>query len=402
MAALIFWNISKAMESNPYINLKESLRAVQKNLQSNEYDVNTIISQQPVERHLACAYLAWQQIGHSNADSLYNLILSRTANECCTSKDLDKDFEQNKGTEKTKVSFTSKDVAAEKKESHFSRKDIPKCENNTCVGPVVKLPVDAKIVMRVDGSLIGNCCAKKASNKDSSTSSKQPKINEDLQAKIDQACCLDLACNSRLSALDQSTKELRTRAAKLAQREAERVELLERAEGAWRQLEVGYQRRLRVALEKEQDATRQIKKLICDRNCFKETTMVLVAQIKDYAIKVDVSRKSLEDVEKTFCAVGLDRLKYNDESTKVDTMLAEEQCKASQLDRDLLFKEEQARRRVLQLESELDSRRALLCEAQRAMRAELNGLRDQLKNVSKEFNDAEADIERIKKEVGTP
>lgn len=57
---------------------------------------------------------------------------------------------------------------------------------------------------------------------------------------------------------------------------------------------------------------------------------------------------------------------------------------------------------MLQLESALDSRRALLCEAQRAMRAELNGLRDQLKNVSKEFNDAEADIERIKKEVGTP
>lgn len=74
-----------------------------------------------------------------------------------------------------------------------------------------------------------------------------------------QACCLDTACMSRLSALDESTKELRTRASKLARREAERVELLERAEAAWRDLEVGYQRRLRLAFEKEQDASRQVR-----------------------------------------------------------------------------------------------------------------------------------------------
>lgn len=66
-------------------------------------------------------------------------------------------------------------------------------------------------------------------------------------------------CVARLSALDMSTKELRSRAAKLARREADRVELLERAEAAWRELEMGYQRRLRLALEKEQDASRQVR-----------------------------------------------------------------------------------------------------------------------------------------------
>lgn len=57
---------------------------------------------------------------------------------------------------------------------------------------------------------------------------------------------------------------------------------------------------------------------------------------------------------------------------------------------------------MLNLESELDSRRALTCEAQRAMRAELNGLREQIKNVSKEFNVTEVENEALTKEVGSP
>lgn len=58
--------------------------------------------------------------------------------------------------------------------------------------------------------------------------------------------------------MDADTEELRTRAAQLAKREAERVELLERAETAWIDLELGYQRRLRLAEEKEEDMANQV------------------------------------------------------------------------------------------------------------------------------------------------
>lgn len=63
----------------------------------------------------------------------------------------------------------------------------------------------------------------------------------------------------RLATLDATTKELRTRASKLARREAERVELLERAEAAWKDLEIGYQRRLALAEEKEEDINKQVR-----------------------------------------------------------------------------------------------------------------------------------------------
>lgn len=69
---------------------------------------------------------------------------------------------------------------------------------------------------------------------------------------------MDTACVERLATLDATTKELRSRAGKLAQREAERVELLERAEAAWKDLELGYQRRLVLAEEKEEDINRQV------------------------------------------------------------------------------------------------------------------------------------------------
>lgn len=58
--------------------------------------------------------------------------------------------------------------------------------------------------------------------------------------------------------MDTATTELRMRAGMLARREAERVELLERAEAAWKDLELGYQRRLTLAEEKEEDLTKQV------------------------------------------------------------------------------------------------------------------------------------------------
>lgn len=69
---------------------------------------------------------------------------------------------------------------------------------------------------------------------------------------------MDSGCKERLQAMDAATMELRTRAAKLARREADRVELLERAEIAWKDLELGYQRRLNLAEEKEEDISKQV------------------------------------------------------------------------------------------------------------------------------------------------
>lgn len=66
-------------------------------------------------------------------------------------------------------------------------------------------------------------------------------------------------CADRLSEMDMAVSELRERACRLAKREAQRVELLERAEQAWRDLESGYQRRLRTAEEKEHEIAKQVR-----------------------------------------------------------------------------------------------------------------------------------------------
>lgn len=47
--------------------LQVAVKAAQARL---EGDIKTIIPEYPEERHLACALLAWQQLGHSETDSL--------------------------------------------------------------------------------------------------------------------------------------------------------------------------------------------------------------------------------------------------------------------------------------------------------------------------------------------
>lgn len=51
----------------------------------------------------------------------------------------------------------------------------------------------------------------------------------------------------------------------------------------------------------------------------------------------------------------------------------------------LQFKEEQARRKLEAVLNDSDSVRALACDAERAMRAELAGLRDQVESVSRQL-----------------
>lgn len=69
--------------------------------------------------------------------------------------------------------------------SHSSRKYIPSLENKALVGPVVKLPVNTKVVMRVDAPGAGSGVGGKPSSKSTSFHTKARK-NEKLAAKIEQ------------------------------------------------------------------------------------------------------------------------------------------------------------------------------------------------------------------------
>ncbi|XP_075990852.1 uncharacterized protein LOC142986301 [Anticarsia gemmatalis] len=71
MTSLIRWNVTKALEKNPSLDLKCGIRAAQSRLRRDAHVANTTISAHPEEQHLVCALLAWQQLGHSDADSLY-------------------------------------------------------------------------------------------------------------------------------------------------------------------------------------------------------------------------------------------------------------------------------------------------------------------------------------------
>ncbi|CAK1548555.1 unnamed protein product [Leptosia nina] len=366
MRSLILWNINKVVEMNSAIDLKEALRSACKHLEKESYDVQALMSQGPAEQHLACAVLAWQRLGHKTVDSLCKFV------------------------ERNQFGASS----SKKESTHFlSTKEgigSASCSKNvfgtsSLIGPVVRLPVETKIVMHME-----NPCSRH-----------QPKKTQkknDVKTKI-EACCMDSACIKRLTELDTATGELRKRAARLAKREAERVELLERAETAWKDLEVGYQRRLTLAEEKEEDLTKQIKKLIEDRNAYKNATNVLVQKLKERGATVEREREHLTQLEKEVCNKACERLRLSEQAAQGDAAVAELQCRSTQLDRDLLYREEQARRKVIALDNEVDSIRGLTLEAERAMRSELSALKEQITEVSKQLLGEEATNKAVKTEV---
>ncbi|CAG9783020.1 unnamed protein product [Diatraea saccharalis] len=239
-------------------------------------------------------------------------------------------------------------------------------------GPVVKLPVETKIVMRMDA------CSKCA----------RPPTKKPEKVIMD-----------KIDALDKETTELRTRAQKLARREAQRVELLERAEMAWKDLEMGYQRRLAAAEEKEEDMTKHIQKLIQERNGYKNACTTLAKQLKEKGDIAEKDRVLLTTFEKDVCKNACDRLRLSEEAAQLDAELAELQCKSTQLDRDLQFKEEQVRGRLQNLENEVDCARALTYEAERTIHAELSALRDQITAVSAQLLQEDEDNTLIKEEL---
>ncbi|XP_037301743.1 LOW QUALITY PROTEIN: uncharacterized protein LOC119191991 [Manduca sexta] len=217
--------------------------------------------------------------------------------------------------------------------------------------------------------------------------------------KIDAICCLDSGCIERLSTLDATTSELRLRAGKLAKREAERAELLERAEAAWKNLELGYHRRLTLAEEKEDDISKQSQKLIEERNSYKTVCTTLVQQLKERGEAAEKDQVKLSEVEKTVYDRACVRLRLSEQVAKGESALAEQHCRGAQADRDLQFKEEEARRKLHNMESELESTRALTHDAERALRAELGALKEQVARVSQLLLAEDADTGQIKKEL---
>lgn len=83
------------------------------------------------------------------------------------------------------MSEKSKNVIEKYEGSHSSQKDIPSIEYKSRVSPVVRLPVDTKIVMRMDAPGGVSNCGVRISNKGTS-SCRRGGRKEDLAAKIDQ------------------------------------------------------------------------------------------------------------------------------------------------------------------------------------------------------------------------
>ncbi|XP_072936271.1 uncharacterized protein [Epargyreus clarus] len=390
LSSLIMWNVSKALEKNPHIDLRCAMRSAYERLEQDARDIGTMISKYPEERHVACAVLAWQQLGHKDTDSLYEFIEShrnkslRNASENAPKKD--NIYTVNSAD----VSKRPKGFIDHKPSTYCKGVDSASFDTHSLIGPVVKLPVETKFVMRVENT---SPCARHAPKK----TPKSPK--GDVTNKVEAACCLDSECVERLKELEASTAELRKRAGNLARREAERVELLERAEGAWRDLELGYQRRLMLAEEKEDDIAKQITKLIEDRNAYKNACTTLAQQLSKRGEIVETDRAKLTKVEKEVCELACTRLRLSEESAKGDAAVAEQHCKAVQLDRDLQFKEEQARRKLLSVESVVASSRGLTIEAERAMREELGIIKEQITQVSNLLLVEDADGNRIKDEL---
>uniref|UniRef100_UPI00311ABD92 uncharacterized protein LOC110370601 n=1 Tax=Helicoverpa armigera TaxID=29058 RepID=UPI00311ABD92 len=393
MTTLIIWNISKALELNPYMDLKGAIEAAKQRLDSEDRDLSTVSSQHPEQQHLVCALLAWQQLGHEDADSLYRFIepkrdaLTTPCADTCIGKsdNLQKLLDPGIIHESFKSTNVARDPTAPRCPSATVRGSF----GSHTTGPVVKLPVETKLIMRIDNQ----------APPQRPQSSKCPRAPEkETLSKIEAACCLDTECVERLAALDAATNELRSRANKLARREAERVELLERAEAAWRDLEIGYQRRLALAEEKEEDLNRQIQRLIAERNDFKATCNSLALDLKDRGDSVEKARTNLVNLEKQVCERAYLKMRLSEETAKGEANVAEQQCKAAQYERDLQFKEDQARRKLASIQNEADSARALTCEAERAMRAELSGLREQIAQVSKELLEEDELNVRIKEE----
>ncbi|CAH0722566.1 unnamed protein product, partial [Brenthis ino] len=313
---------------------QHAMHSAHERLERESREGSGMISQPPDRRYLTCALLAWQQLGHKGADSLYQFVEENRGKLVCKDNkksNLDKiDTTNTAGPSSKPIEYVA---SHEKKVSKNT--ELSCFDTISSMGTVVKLPVETKIVMHVENSHI--CSHHNAKKTQKVTLAPAPKPQNDTLNKVDAACCLDTACLQRLTELDTAVNELRSRAAKLARREAERVELLERAEAAWKDLELGYQRRLNLAQEKEDDIAKQIKDTIEERNKYKNACTSLVDILKEHGGIAEKEKAHLTTVEKELCERACMRLQLSEESARHDAALAEQLCRITQLDRDLLI-----------------------------------------------------------------
>lgn len=78
----------------------------------------------------------------------------------------------------------------------------------------------------------------------------------------------------------------------------------------------------------------QIKKIIDERNGYKGACTKLAEKLKERGEAVEKERTCLTLIEKDLCDRACVRLRLSEETARGDTALAEEICRANQMDRD--------------------------------------------------------------------
>ncbi|XP_063392636.1 uncharacterized protein LOC134678116 [Cydia fagiglandana] len=349
LKTLIKWNISKAQKNYPGIDLKGALRETEQRL-DEVHDAKALVS--PDARNLCCALLAWQQLGHRRADSLYNLMPCQWGSP-------------------TKMNFSSS------------------------FGLVVNLPRDPQMLMYLSNPII-----KVPEEKSKRCSCGKPVKKVDTASNIAlKGCCPDKKCMERLTKIEAETKELKNRAEQFTHRVRQRGEQLERAEMAWRDLDAGYQRRLRVAKDKEEEYQKQTARVLDERNKIKLACLPLVDALKKKSSVAEKDQETLKQLEKEMCARACGRAQLAENVARVSAQLTEHQCKSSQLDRNLAWKEEHERSQHRALEDAIEVAKVLTHEAECAHRVELEALRGQVAQASQDLLEEDARTALLKKRI---
>ncbi|XP_041974011.1 uncharacterized protein LOC121729537 [Aricia agestis] len=389
LGSLVTWNITKVLEAYPYIDLKSALRSTQDQMERESRDGAPMMCLMPEEQHLAAALLAWHRLGHERADSLHEFVKS-SLNEYRVVESVSSVKVVSHSVSKIRSCFTSS--------SSF---DV-----NSITGPVVRLPLQTKVVMRVENNYLFDkkfSKTKQKSKKDKCDPEDKPKrIKAEVKKEIKAACTdfgIDKEHLPKLAELEEIISDLRTRAANLSRRKTERLELLERTDVAWKDLEHGYERRLKLAEDKAKDTEDQIKRILEERNDYKAKCKTLVDDLKRRSAEAETVREKLTQVDKEVCGLACERLRLSELVTQDDAALAAEHCRLTQIDRELEFKEQAERRNIQYLESEIGTARGLTIEAERATRSDMAGVQENLKQIRNEIKKEENKNTPLKAEI---
>ncbi|XP_048006290.1 uncharacterized protein LOC125241726 [Leguminivora glycinivorella] len=284
---------SKHNTNNP----SAALREAEQRLKEARY-VSGLSS--PDVRNLCCALLAWQQLGHQGADSLYSFVKNikedeyeherkiRVESLCETTSYGSYDatcplspLPSNLPTKNSSRSPCQWGSPTHHPPGHGAHMDY-----SASIGLVVNLPREPQMLMQC---LSGPMRVPIKSPKSCSC--------EVTGKKIEPECCLDKKCMERLTSMESETQELRKRAGEFARREAQRAETLERAEMAWRDLDACYQRRLRAAKDKEEEYEKKMIRVLDERNKYKQACLPLVDALKKKSAMAEREQEVLKKIE---------------------------------------------------------------------------------------------------------